>query len=136
VAVKESAGNADQALDMLAATSSNQEFSLLSGDDSMTLPFMAAGAKGVVSVASNVAPKDLVALVSACAEGDFNKARSLQSALLPLMRSLFVETNPQPIKAAMEIAGYAAGPCRLPLLSAKESTKEQLSLALKQLRLI
>jgi 4-hydroxy-tetrahydrodipicolinate synthase len=139
-AIKESSGNLDQALDMLHVVNDMNihgiaNFSVLSGDDSFTLSLMAAGATGVVSVASNVAPEEMVALVAACSKGDFETARALQYKLLPLMRALFVESNPQPIKAAMNMAGYAGGSCRLPLLEALPTTKALLAEALRVLEI-
>lgn len=89
----------------------------LSGDDSLTLPFMALGARGVISVVSNLVPEQLVKMVGAALAGDFATARSLHIKLYPLFKNAFIETNPVPIKRAMQLAGIipAAG-VRLPLV--------------------
>ena len=93
------------------------DFSLLCGDDLWTLPFLVLGGDGVVSVMSNLFPKEMVRLVETCLEGQWNQGRELHYQLLPLFRALGVDTNPIPIKAAMKIFDIAAGPCRLPLTS-------------------
>ncbi|WP_255170303.1 4-hydroxy-tetrahydrodipicolinate synthase [Natrononativus amylolyticus] len=87
------------------------EFSVLSGDDALTLPMLSVGADGAISVAANVEPERTVAMVGAALEGDYERARAIHHELGPLMRELFVETNPIPVKEAMEIRGY--GPARL-----------------------
>jgi len=86
-----------------------------SGDDVLTLPIMSLGGKGVVSVASNLAPREVRAVVDAASAGDFETARQHFFAILPLLNVLFIETNPIPIKAAMEMRGMPSGACRLPL---------------------
>jgi 4-hydroxy-tetrahydrodipicolinate synthase len=92
-------------------------FFVLSGDDDLTIPIMALGGLGVVSVVANVAPRKTVEMVSAMASGDLTKARRLHYELAPLVRSMFLETNPIPVKTAYSIMGLAAGPLRLPLAS-------------------
>lgn len=98
-------------------------FTFLSGDDGLTLPLISLGAKGVVSVASNVIPQEIKDLVNACLEGNFSKAREIHFSLNPFFRALFVETNPIPVKAFMNERGMAAGPCRLPLTHLSRSNQ-------------
>jgi 4-hydroxy-tetrahydrodipicolinate synthase len=90
-------------------------FAVLSGDDTLTLPLMALGGDGVISVISNLVPGKVKALTRAGLAGDFAEARKIHYQLLPLVRAAFIETNPVPIKAAMNLAGLPAGPARLPL---------------------
>ena len=119
VAVKEASGNLAQITDIL--TSRPEAFSVLSGDDELTLPIMLGGGDGVISVVSNAAPRALVELVEAAARGDFATARERQASLLPLMRAAFVESNPIPIKAAMSMLGRCENVLRLPLVPLAES---------------
>ncbi|HEU5173656.1 MAG TPA: 4-hydroxy-tetrahydrodipicolinate synthase [Gemmatimonadaceae bacterium] len=119
VAVKEASGNLAQITDIL--TSRPQEFSVLSGDDELTLPIMLGGGDGVISVVSNAAPRALVELVEAAARGDFATARERQATLLPLMRAAFAESNPIPIKAAMSMLGRCENVLRLPLVPLADS---------------
>ena len=122
VALKDAGGSVDGTSDALAATAGTG-MAILSGDDGLALPMMAVGATGVVSVASNVVPERMVALVAAAARGDMAAARAEHFHLLPLIRALFVETNPVPIKRAMELVGLCGGAVRLPL-AALASTSE------------
>ncbi len=112
VAVKEAAGSLDQVSEILSLT---PDITVLSGDDSLTLPMMAVGARGVISVVANVAPKMSADLCRHALDGDFAKARKTHLKLFPLVKSLFVETNPIPVKAALELMGLPAGAPRLPL---------------------
>ena len=93
-----------------------EEFAILSGDDPMTLPLMALGGHGVLSVASNVAPAAVSDMVNALLEGDFERGRELHYDLLPLFRALFIETNPIPVKAAASILGLCSDEMRLPMI--------------------
>lgn len=113
VAVKEACGDINQAMDVLAAVPAN--FTVLSGDDAMALPMIAAGAKGLVSVAANEAPHLFKQLVETCLAGDFEHARTLHYKLLPLMKVNFVESNPIPVKFAMSHLGFCKNELRLPL---------------------
>ena len=90
-------------------------FTILSGDDSLTLPFMAVGALGVVSVASNLFPAEVCALVQAFRSGDLKTARELHLRLLPIFKDLFIEPNPVPAKTALSWRGVMSAECRLPL---------------------
>lgn len=128
IGVKESSGNLDQAADILCNTlKNNPDFSVLSGDDAATLPMMALGADGVISVVSNLVPSSMVALVNAALCGDYGAARALHHELLPLCRAAFLETNPAPIKEAMNVCGLPAGTCRLPLCEMRADHRKKIS---------
>ncbi len=112
VAVKEACGSLDQVSDLAVRTN----LTILSGDDSLTLPMMAVGAEGVVSVAANLIPKDVMALIDAVRAGDLAQAQALHKRLFPLCRDLLgVATNPIPVKQALMILGRGNGELRLPL---------------------
>ena len=102
------------------------DFHIWSGNDEMAAAAMAIGAKGVISVVSNVAPEMTQAMAKAALDGDMDTAAALQRKLLPLIDALFSEVNPMPVKAALAIQGYDCGPCRLPLCDIKAETKEKL----------
>ena len=114
VAIKEASGSLSQ-LSQIIEQTWGSDFSVLCGDDDLTLPAMALGAKGVISVVANVAPRKTVAMVDAMMKGDLEKARSLHYELAPLVRAMFLETNPIPVKTAHKYLGLAGGPLRLPL---------------------
>ncbi|MDP3564772.1 MAG: 4-hydroxy-tetrahydrodipicolinate synthase [Methanoregula sp.] len=122
VAIKEASGNISQMSRIIEETQ-DDEFSVISGDDNITLPIMALGGTGVISVAANVDPLRMVAMYEAMKEGDHQKALVLHYALSPLFRSMFIDTNPIPVKKAVELLGMAGGPVRLPLdeLDAKKT---------------
>ena len=120
VAVKEASGNYSQISEIIR--NAPEGFSVLSGNDEETLPLMATGASGVISVASNVAPEYMVRLAEALLEGDIATARSLHHKLSPLFRNCFVESNPIPVKAAMAAMGLIENSLRLPLVPAEDST--------------
>ncbi len=110
--VKEATGSLDQASQILATTN----LTILSGDDSLTLPLMAVGAEGVISVVGNIVPKDMKALVDAFARGDVAEAQKMHARLFPLCRDMLgLATNPIPIKAAMKMLGRDSGELRLPM---------------------
>lgn len=113
-AVKEASGSLSQ-VSLIIEQTAGSGFTVLSGDDDITLPMMALGASGVVSVVANVAPRKTVAMVDAFARGDIEGARRLHYELAPLVRAMFLETNPIPVKTACGLMGLAAGPLRLPL---------------------
>ncbi len=102
------------------------DFSIWSGNDDQAVAAMALGAKGVISVLSNVLPVETQAMASAALAGDFDTASDLQCQMLPLIDALFREVNPIPVKAAMELIGFDCGSCRLPLGKAIQGTVEQL----------
>jgi len=113
-AVKEASGSPGQVAQIIELTQGGQ-FSVLSGDDDLTLPLMALGASGVVSVVANVAPRKTVAMVDAMLSGNLDAARKLHYELSPLVKAMFLETNPIPVKTAQKYIGLAGGPLRLPL---------------------
>jgi 4-hydroxy-tetrahydrodipicolinate synthase len=113
-----------------------KKFDLISGDDSLTLPVLAIGGTGVISVVANIAPKDVAAMVAHFEKGQLEKARALHYKLLPLVKSMFIETNPIPIKTAMGMAGIIDPSLRLPLCSMEEKNVEKLKGSLKEYGLI
>ena len=127
VAVKEAAGSVDRVSRLKAAC----EIEVLSGDDGLTLPMMSVGACGVISVASNVAPKAVADLVHAAAAGRWDDARALHYRFYRLFNDIFVETNPIPIKAAMEMAGHGAAVYRLPLCEMAPANRDKLRATLQ-----
>jgi 4-hydroxy-tetrahydrodipicolinate synthase len=122
--VKEASGDLDQIAEILRRRP--EGFSLLSGDDPLALPTLALGAEGVVSVVSNEAPRLTSTMVSRARTGDMAGARELHYRLLPLMRANFLESNPVPVKAALELLGRASGAVRGPLGPASEATRSGL----------
>lgn len=135
VGIKEASGNLEQVTKILELTQ-DEDFVVLSGDDALTLPIMALGGKGVISVVANVAPSLVVAMVDAFNRGDLVEARKLHLALAPLIRAAFLETNPIPIKKAVGLIGMPAGNPRLPLAPISEDNERKLRAALNQLKLI
>ena len=125
VGVKEASGNMTQICEALAAVSAN--FVVLSGDDALTLPAMAVGARGVISVASNEAPGEMARLVEAAERNDFAAAREIHARLLPLMLANFAESNPIPVKAAMAQMGLLEETYRLPMVPPRAETREKLA---------
>jgi 4-hydroxy-tetrahydrodipicolinate synthase len=116
VGIKEASGSLTQVSQIIEKTQGSP-FTLLSGDDDITLPVVALGGKGVVSVVANVVPRKTVALVEAATKGNLETARKLHYELAPIVRSMFLDTNPIPVKTAYRLMGLAAGPLRLPLAS-------------------
>jgi 4-hydroxy-tetrahydrodipicolinate synthase len=125
VGIKEASGNLSQVSKMIELTQ-DEEFFVLSGDDVLTLPIMALGGRGVISVVADVAPRKMVAMVDAIFRGDLEAARKIHYSLSPLAEALFLETNPIPVKAATGMIGLAAGPLRLPLAPMSEKNEEWL----------
>ena len=134
VGVKEASASMDQSSDILKLC--GDRLAIFSGDDALTIPLIALGAKGVMSTCSNVAPREMHDLASAALAGDFAKAREIHYRLLPLMRALFVETNPIPIKQALAFMGKCANELRMPLLPMTAGPAERLRVAMKELRLV
>lgn len=127
VAVKEASGNLSQIMEVIElARLERPDFSILSGDDNLILPIIALGGHGVVSVVSNLIPQEVHALVEACLSNDWNTARDLHYALLPLFRGAFIETNPIPIKTLMHYDGLPGGPLRLPLTALEHDNERKL----------
>lgn len=134
VGIKEASGSMDQASDIIKLA--GDKITILSGDDSLTLPLIALGAKGVISTCSNAVPREMHDLADAALARDFAKAREIHFRLLPLMRGLFVETNPIPIKQALAFMGKCANELRMPLLPMTAGPAERLRVAMKELRLV
>ncbi|MDW5562274.1 MAG: 4-hydroxy-tetrahydrodipicolinate synthase [Methanomassiliicoccus sp.] len=111
--VKEASGDIHQIAAI--AAKAPKDFTVLSGDDGMTVPAMAVGARGVISVASNIVPGKMLAMVQAMLDGDGPEGRRIHKELMPLLSALFIETNPIPVKTAVRLMGRPAGPFRLPL---------------------
>ena len=125
VAIKEASGNISQ-ISRIIEDTQDDDFAVISGDDNITLPIMALGGVGVISVAANVDPSRMVAMYEAMKQGDYQKALVLNFALSPLFRSMFIDTNPIPVKKAVELLGMAGGPVRLPLDELDAKKTEQL----------
>ena len=125
VAIKEASGNISQ-ISRIIEDTQDDEFAVISGDDNITLPIMALGGAGVISVAANVDPSRMVAMFETMKQGDYQKALVLHFALSPLFRSMFIDTNPIPVKKAVELLGMAGGPVRLPLDELDTKKTEQL----------
>ena len=133
VAVKEASGNLSQVMEILRGRPAG--FRLLSGDDAITLPLVALGADGLISVASNEAPSQMSRMVDLALGGRWDEARELHYRLLPLMEANFIETSPGPVKAAMAMMGLLEEKLRLPLVPVQESTRARLREVLKELGL-
>ncbi len=129
IGIKESSGSIQLAQDMLYYLP--RDFLFLSGEDRLTLPLIALGAGGVISVLSNLSPKQMVAFVRSALEGDFEIAREKERELYPFFKACSFETNPAPIKAMMALLGRASGGCRLPLASLDPQNIERLEELLK-----
>lgn len=132
-AVKEAAGSLDQVSEILC--SAPKGFTVLSGDDSLTLPMMAVGAKGVVSVVSNILPRETQKLCDLALRGDYKAAAKVHLKLFPFIKALFVETNPIPVKAAACKLGLCSGELRLPLTAISPEARKTLEKALAKVGL-
>jgi len=130
VGVKEASGNISQMCEICHVVP--RDFIVLSGDDAITLPLMAIGGRGIVSVASNEIPGDMVQMVEAAERGDFAAARAMHDRILPIMQMNFVEGNPIPVKAAMAAMGLLEEAYRLPLCSPKPESRERIQKVLKE----
>lgn len=128
VAVKEASGNLDQMSRIKALCPPN--FQLISGDDSLTLPVLSIGGTGVISVAANIVPADTADLVNSFMEGDIKEAQRIHYKLLPLIKALFIETNPIPVKTAMGLLGMCSPNLRLPMSPMSTENEERLKKAL------
>ncbi|MFN7250780.1 MAG: 4-hydroxy-tetrahydrodipicolinate synthase [Anaerobacillus sp.] len=125
VAMKEASGNLDQITAIISETA--DDFLVYSGDDTLTLPVLAVGGNGVVSVAAHIIGNDLKQMVTAFSAGDIEVAAKLHQKLLPIVKALFVTPNPSPVKAALQLKGLDVGGVRLPLLPLTEIEKQQLT---------
>jgi 4-hydroxy-tetrahydrodipicolinate synthase len=134
VAIKEAGGSLERVSALRQALP--DRFTILSGDDSLTLPFIAAGARGVVSVASNLIPREVAALVRDALDGNFTSARARHERLYPLFKILFIEPNPVPVKTALAEQKRMTSEVRLPLCEMAETNRTHLLATLRQLELI
>lgn len=134
VGVKEASGDINQIAKILAGAP--KDFTVLSGDDAMVLPAMALGAKGVISVTSNILPGAMLSLVRAILDGNIAEARRINEELLPIFTVLFLETNPIPVKTAVRLIGRPAGPFRLPLCDMSPNNLQTLKAVLAERNLI
>jgi len=130
VALKEASGNVQQISEIHRRC--GDRLTILSGDDALTLPILACGGKGVISVVANIWPQKMVALFKAFFAGDLAGALAIHEELLPVSNAMFFETSPGPVKTAMNYLGLAAGPLRLPLVEMESDTREKLLSVLKQ----
>jgi len=129
VGIKEAGGSCDRVSQLRAALGG--QFTILSGDDSLTLPFMSVGAQGVISVASNVIPREVSAMVNAFAAGDVKTAAQIHAKFYPVFKDLFVETNPVPVKAALALLGLIQEEYRLPLVPLAAASRAKLKSTLR-----
>ena len=134
VAIKEASGNITQASEIIARAGS--KIDVLSGDDFLTLPLMACGAKGVISVTANIMPKQVKEMVLAVQENRWDDARKLHLQLLDLHQAMFIESNPVPVKTASALMGKCRVDVRLPLAAMQENTLEKLQMVLRKHKLI
>ena len=134
VGIKEASGSLKQMSDIIMLC--GDDFDVLSGDDNLTLPLLAQGGKGVISVISNIAPADMAAMVLAYEQGDLAKAQALHYRMSPLVDALFIETSPVPVKAALSLMGKIEYDVRLPLYRLSEGNYEKLKAAMKNYGLI
>ena len=133
-AVKEASGSVDKVSDIYRALSLEgleDDFSILSGEDSLTLPLMSVGATGVISASANIDAKRMVLMVDSILNDDYTRAMELHYEMLDIIRALFIESNPVPVKTAMNLMGMPSGPLRKPLCEMKEENLEVLKKALK-----
>lgn len=134
VGVKEASGSLDQMSQVIAAC--GPDFTVLSGDDNLTLPLMAIGGRGVISVIANIVPRETAEMTHAALDGDWKRARELHYKLFPLARAAFIETNPIPIKEAMAMAGMIEPEFRLPMCRMSDANRERLRAVLKPYGLV
>ena len=134
VGLKEATGSLDEVQEVIRLC--GDRFELYSGDDSLTLPILAAGGVGVISVIANIMPRETAEMVATSLRGDLTTARRLHYRLLPLIRALTLETNPSPIKAALSMLGYCRDELRLPLLPMSNAPRAKLRAALVDLGLL
>ena len=130
-AVKEACGNMDQVVDLMALC--GDKIDVYSGEDALTVPIMSMGGKGSISVLSNVVPRESVAMTDACLAGDYAAAAAWQCRLLPLIRALFCEVNPIPVKTAVSAMGYGRENLRMPLSRMEDANRQRLFAAMRDL---
>jgi 4-hydroxy-tetrahydrodipicolinate synthase len=132
--VKEATGSVDQAIDVIRLC--GDRFGVYSGEDSLTFSLMAVGGKGVISTVANIAPQAMSQLTDACLKGNWERGRELQLKLVPLIRAVFLETNPIPIKTALSLMGKCTGDLRLPLTPMSEGNLKKLKQAMTDFGLL
>ena len=134
IGVKEASGNIQQMVEICRAVPA--DFLVLSGDDALTLPLMAIGGRGLISVASNAIPAEMAKMVEAAERGDYAAARQMHQRLVPLMLGNFVESNPGPVKFAMAVMGLCEEVYRLPMVSPRPASQEKIMAFLKELDIL
>jgi 4-hydroxy-tetrahydrodipicolinate synthase len=132
--VKEATGSVDQAIDVIRLC--GDRLAVYSGEDSLTFSLMALGGKGVISTVANITPREMAQLTEACLAGEWEKGREIQMQLIPLIRALFIETNPIPVKTALAIMGKCKGVLRLPLTPMAEGNVKKLRQAMTDFGLV
>ncbi len=130
VGVKEASGSLDQMTAVILAC--GPDFTVLSGDDTLTLPLMAVGGRGVISVVANLLPREVVEITHAALEGDWKRAREAHLRLFPVCKAMFIETNPIPVKEAMAMLGLLRAEWRLPMCAMSPANRERLRTTLVQ----
>jgi len=134
VGIKEASGNLRQMIEIISST--GKDFSLLSGDDMLTLPIISIGGKGVISVTANIVPEDVAKMVNYALDNKWNEARALNEKLYYLSSAMFIETNPIPVKTALKMLGYNMGELRSPLSEMSSENRRKLKEALVDYGLI
>lgn len=134
VGIKEAAGSLDQVSEIIQVCP--KDFILLSGDDSLTLPMLSVGGKGIISVIANIVPRDVSEMCNAWFKGNVEKAKELHYKMFPLVKALFIETNPIPLKTAMGLLGLCSPELRLPLVAMEEKNLEKLKKAMQNYSLL
>lgn len=134
IGIKEASGNIDQVSEIINIL--DKDFVVLSGDDSLTLPMMSVGAKGVISVASNIIPDEISNMCSSFLKGDIIKAAEIHHRYFSFIKNLFIETNPIPIKYVMSVKGFCLNELRLPLTCLSEENSQKLKNAMKNCGLL
>jgi len=129
VGIKEASGSLEQMTEVISLC--GDRITVLSGDDTLTLPLMAVGGRGVISVIANICPKEVAEITRASLNGDWKRAKEIHLRLFPLCKAMFYETNPIPVKTAMQILGRLNGELRLPLCTMSPSNRDMLEKALK-----
>jgi len=132
--VKEATGSVDQAIDVIRLCGDN--LSVYSGEDSLTFSLMALGGKGVISTVANIAPREMAQLAESCLNANWEEGRKFQFKLIPLIRSVFIETNPIPVKTALSLMGKCTGELRLPLTAMAEGNVKKLKQAMSDFGLV
>jgi len=132
--VKEATGSVDQAIEVIRLCGDG--LAVFSGEDSLTYTLMMLGGKGVISTVANVVPREMSQLTRACFEGDWESGRRIQFHLIPLIRSLFIETNPIPVKTALSLMGKCRADLRLPMTAMGRSNVQRLNKVMSDYQLI